>query len=74
MRKEKTIKEKLADYGVRQFVRNRIVKVLLDSSKQGKPERVILNMNEDILREFTLIAKDESKKMFDELREKLKTK
>ncbi|MEK6880422.1 MAG: hypothetical protein AABY22_12470 [Nanoarchaeota archaeon] len=72
MKIEKTTEEKLADFGIRQFVRNTICKVLLSSDKSEESEQIIDDINEKLLKEFREIAKDESKKVFQELKEKLK--
>ena len=66
------LNKKLIDYGIRSFVRGVILTTLLETSKKTKKSLDIIKLiNKNILEQFTIIAKDESKKVLLEIKGKL---
>lgn len=70
---DKTFEEKIAEIGVRQFVRNKMVAALVEFSKSDQGvEEFIDRLNFDILMDFRKLAKDESNKFMSQAKELLK--
>lgn len=58
----------LGELGARQFVRNKVCKILLNcSNKPDQSEKAIGEINSNIVEEFIAIAKDETNKILSEL-------
>ena len=64
--------KELAELGVRQFVRNKMIEVLKEDNRNKSVNEIVKKMNEIIMEDFTKIAREESKKLIGQIGQLIK--
>ncbi len=66
----KDLNSEIADLGARQFVRNKILDILKECAGSGQEANKIINdINNKLVADFVIIARDESSKLFKQITE-----